>query len=88
VPYLGQDGYCNEITQKFVTIASYVNVTSAYPSNSDFTDLMDAVANVGPISISIDASVPDFYFYASGIYDNSICASDPNDLDHSVLLVG
>ena len=36
--------------------------------------------------MSIDASVPDFYYYAGGIYDNPKCSAIA--LDHSVVAVG
>jgi len=42
----------------------------------------------GPFSVSIDASAHDFYFYKSGVYDNTECKSGPEDLDHSVLALG
>lgn len=40
----------------------------------------------GPVSVSIDATPPDFYYYGGGIYDNADCTY--YDLDHSVLAVG
>ena len=50
------------------------------------TNLMEALATVGPISISVDASVGDFYYYGGGLFDNKACTS--YDLDHTVLAVG
>jgi hypothetical protein len=46
------------------------------------------LASVGPLSVSIDASPHDFYFYKSGVYDNPDCRNGPAQLDHSVLAVG
>ncbi|KAL1417135.1 hypothetical protein MTO96_027188 [Rhipicephalus appendiculatus] len=48
--------------------------------------LQDAVANVGPISIAINASPQTFMFYKNGIYGEPNC--DPRGLNHAVLLVG
>jgi hypothetical protein len=83
-PYLGQDGKChtNDLSV-LATLKGYVNVTSG-----DEAALLDAIVNVGPISISIDAALPDFTFYSSGVYDNPACKNDIDDLDHTVLLVG
>jgi len=64
-------------------ITGYTNVTSGSE-----TALMDAVASVGPISISIDASLPSFDYYSSGVYDDPACQSGLAALDHTVLLVG
>ena len=50
--------------------------------------LNDALANVGPISVSIDATPDDFYFYQGGLYYNKECKSGMDDLDHTVLAVG
>jgi len=50
--------------------------------------LNDALASVGPISVSIDASPNSFYFYAGGLYYDPDCKSGMNDLDHTVLAVG
>jgi cathepsin L len=36
--------------------------------------------------VTIDASLPSFQFYASGVYDEPSCSS--TQLDHAVLVVG
>jgi hypothetical protein len=45
----------------------------------------DALANVGPLSVGIDATQPSFYFYAGGLFDDPNCGKT---LDHIVLAVG
>ena len=50
--------------------------------------LLSAIANVGPISVAIDASHKSFAFYSDGVYYEPDCGSKPNQLDHAVLAVG
>ena len=43
---------------------------------------------MGPISVAIDASLPTFHLYKSGVYYDRNCSSNFDDLDHGVLVVG
>jgi cathepsin L len=63
-----------------VTVAGYAKL----PENS-YAHLLRAVATVGPISISVDAS--QFHDYESGVFSG--CDANPNiDINHAVQLVG
>lgn len=57
----------------------------ATKKNSE-TDLADALAEVGPIGVAIDASGSGFQLYKSGVYVNTRCSS--SRLNHAVLAVG
>jgi len=83
-PYLMADGRCKAAELKpDVFIKSYVNTTEfSVPA------LMDALASVGPVSVSIDASHPGLSFYTGGVYYDPACGNGLDDLDHSVSAVG
>jgi len=76
-PYRGITGKCQELA-KAVTITGYVKL----PENSH-DDLMNAVATVGPIAITVAAS--EWIDFENGVFDG--CVKDA-DLDHGVQLVG
>jgi len=84
--YRNADGFCH-FTDADVeigaTLTGYVNVTMG-----DVDALNDALANVGPVSVSIDATPDDFYYYTGGYYNNADCKNGVDDLDHTVLAVG
>ena len=83
-PYTGVDGQCMAYSWYTSTsVDGYVKIQSA---NEDA--LMRAVADVGPISVSIDASEESFMHYHSGIYYEPLCSSSERKLDHAVLAVG
>lgn len=78
-PYEAADGRCrfNEHTIG-ATVASVVGIEIG----NEFA-LATAVANEGPISVSIDASL--FQHYKGGVFNEPSCTGDVN---HSVLVVG
>ncbi|KAK7332047.1 hypothetical protein VNO80_28794 [Phaseolus coccineus] len=81
-PYTGVDGRCNVTKEqtKVVSIDGYFDV-----GQSDNSLLCATVKQ--PISVAIDGSSLDFQLYTGGIYDGD-CSSDPDDIDHAVLIVG
>jgi cathepsin L len=79
-PYRGQTGTCQQSKIKPVAKnGGYKQLTT-----NSYTELVDAVANVGPVAISIAASGFAFQFYGGGVLSNC------NDyvMDHAVQLVG
>ncbi|KAF1439468.1 Cathepsin S, partial [Pygoscelis papua] len=80
-PYTAQDGTCRyNPTARAATCSRYVELP-----HGDEAALKDAVANVGPISVSIDASQPTFFLYKAGIYHDPSCSQKVN---HAVLVIG
>ncbi|CAB0000450.1 unnamed protein product [Nesidiocoris tenuis] len=81
-PYTGEDDSC-AFNKKNVaaTVTGYVDI----PTGNEAA-LQDASANIGPISVAIDASNWSFQLYAEGVYNEPDCSS--SSLDHGVLVVG
>lgn len=76
-PYKGRDGNCKESSMTSVaSISGYERL----PAN-DYASLMKAVANVGPIAISVSAA---WRHYTEGVYDDDCGLT----IDHAVQLVG
>uniref|UniRef100_A0A146KWT9 Cathepsin L n=2 Tax=Lygus hesperus TaxID=30085 RepID=A0A146KWT9_LYGHE len=81
-PYTGEDGTCNfKASNVGGSDTGFVDIKSGSEE-----DLQDAIANVGPISVAMDASLITFQFYSSGVYSPWFCSS--TSLDHGVLAVG
>jgi len=88
-PYNATDvGPCRATPSGF-GVAEVYNITSR-----DETDLVNAVANVGPVSVAFDVAA-DFRLYAHGVYDSfdagtngTVCSSDAMSVNHAVVAVG
>jgi cathepsin L len=82
-PYEGEDDTCRfKASNVGATLTGYMNVTSG-----DENDLLSK-ANIGPVSVAIDASSEDFQLYDGGVYVDYECSNDVGSLDHGVLVVG
>jgi len=79
-PYKGADGSCSS---SYTTAIPKGGVTG-YKDIADESALLDAVSNVGPISVAIQANQLAFQLYSSGVLTGS-CGTN---LDHGVLTVG
>lgn len=79
----GGRGVCNlwRMMKKAVKIDSYVDVTP-----HDENSLLCAVAQQ-PVSVAVNAGGYDFQLYAGGVFHGG-CSSDPEEVDHAVLVVG
>jgi len=81
-PYEANDGKCRfKAANVGASDTGFVDVKSGSES-----DLVNAIATIGPISVAIDASQDSFQFYSSGIYYEPDCSS--TELDHGVTAVG
>jgi len=59
-----------------------VNITQ-----SDEAAILNAVANVGPVSVAFQVTT-DFLSYSSGVFTSKICTASPQTVNHAVLVVG
>ncbi|XP_072757222.1 cathepsin K [Anoplolepis gracilipes] len=81
-PYNAKQGVC-----RFQRELSVVNITSwAILPARDEKALEAAVATIGPIPASINASPKTFQLYHKGVYDDHLCNSDT--VNHAMLIVG
>jgi len=81
-PYEMRQGYCrfdeNNVGAK-ITGAKRIR-------QADEEDLQNALSEIGPVSVAIDAAHASFQMYHSGVYNEPYCSS--YRLDHGVLAVG
>lgn len=83
-PYEAKNGKCRFKQENVgATDSGYKDVSIFFHSEEA---LQKAVAEVGPISVAIDASLSSFQLYKSGVYSDILCST--SRLDHGVLAVG
>lgn len=81
-PYTATDGTCSfNKSNVGATFSQVINITQG-----DCQGLLHAVANVGPISIAVNANA--LMNYQTGILNVTNDNCDPTSLDHGVLVVG
>ncbi|CAL8298575.1 unnamed protein product [Lota lota] len=80
-PYMGIGGPCKYDPKfKVASCSGY-----KFLPKGDEVALKHAMAMIGPISVAIDASRPNFLFYHQGVYRDHTCTDQVN---HGVLAVG
>jgi hypothetical protein len=93
--YLSQDGFCHIERQgrRQMKLASChtmrVQVSGGRTGELEQAKihmLSSMLSTYGPLSVSLLASLDDFYYYSSGVYDDPAC--DDDDVDHVVVLIG
>merc|ERR1719152_943051 len=78
--YTGRDGSC----KSSYTAAIPEGGVTGFKDISNEADLLDAVANTGPVSVAIEADQMSFQLYSGGVLTGN-CGKN---LDHGVLAVG
>lgn len=76
--YYGNTGVCQVPSGGVATVGGYVKL----PENN-YTALMNAIATVGPIAISVEAQ---WGGYEEGVFNG--CTDANTDINHAVVLVG
>jgi len=82
-PYTGADGSCKFTARKAYTDASVTGYTDVAQGDED--SLKEALANVGPVSVAVDANNA-WQMYHSGVLKPLFCPG--KQLDHGVAAVG
>ncbi|XP_043088891.1 cathepsin S, ortholog 1 [Puntigrus tetrazona] len=81
-PYEHKQGECRySVTGR----AGYCSGFQNLPRHDEVA-LQNAVANIGPVSVGINAKLPSFHRYRGGIYSSPMCGS--RLINHAVLVVG
>lgn len=83
-PYKARDGSCHYSASNAPHDAKVTGYTDIRVGSE--TQLEDATANVGPISVAVNAAGIGWQLYKSGVYSPSSC--NPQQLDHGVAVVG
>ncbi|XP_033030354.1 cathepsin S [Lacerta agilis] len=80
-PYEAKVGTCHyDPSARAATCSKYVPLPFG-----DEAALKDAVANIGPVSVGINASLKSFFLYKRGVYDDPQCSQYIN---HGVVVIG
>lgn len=82
VSWFGTDYSCNYNGSK-MDVAAKLEARNDLPSN-EYLPLMETLANIGPVSISVDASV--WHSYSGGVWNG--CDMQSPDINHAVQAVG
>ena len=83
-PYEAVDDTCRLDKKKIAEkVTGFVKIDSGSEDA-----LQNAVSEIGPISVAIDAGSIWFQFYSSGVYDQSGCGTEESELNHGVTAVG
>jgi len=80
-PYTARTGSCNEGKKKTASISGWVKLIE-----NNYTDLVVAIASVGPIAVSVAADP--WMSYSSGVFTGCRFAPSNVVIDHGVQLVG
>jgi cathepsin L len=81
-PYEAVDGKCRYNPKNIgATVKNYSDIKAG-----DELALTEAIANVGVISVAVDASQESFASYSSGVYDEPKCNNV--NVDHTLAVVG
>lgn len=84
MPYLASDSKCTYDAVKTPPAATATGFVKL-PENN-YTALMNAIATIGPIAISVEADT--WSSYGHGIFPPGSCNLRNTDIDHAVQLVG
>ena len=83
-PYENRVGRCRFNNNNVVTSLTDIK---RIPTGNE-TALQIALARIGPISVTIDASSFVFHFYSDGVYSDTDCGNELENVTHGATVVG
>ena len=88
-PGAGADDFCKLVGDKQLEASPVAQLKGVqFTESRNALAVKEAVATKGPLSIGIDAACLPFRFYGSGVLNTTECGTDPDSIDHAVMLVG
>lgn len=81
-PYIGKEHECE------AKPVSFKNTGLKTIPDGDEDALKEAVGNIGPVAVGIDAHSQKFMLLHDGVYFNDACESDAESINHAVLAIG
>merc|ERR1712165_231048 len=85
-PYVSGQTKTNGVCQYDASKKVQANTDCGAPAGGDEAQLVEAVAQVGVLTVAIDAGGIGFQLYTGGVYSSNTCSS--TRLNHAVTLVG
>lgn len=81
-PYVGKENACETKQGQFKN----TGLKTIDEGNED--ELKNAVGNIGPVAVGIDANSEKFMHFHDGVYFNEVCDSRPESINHAILAIG
>jgi hypothetical protein len=82
--YIGREGKCYYNDNPLI---SFGNITGyGVVQSGNEIALLQALVEIGPLAVAIDASLDSFFIYKSGVYDDPNCLNEPNHAGNILIL--
>ncbi|TMW68018.1 hypothetical protein Poli38472_007690 [Pythium oligandrum] len=83
-----EETQCRSVSDDIVAVSWKNNESDYIPVDQNDDEALMRAVLTGPVSANIDSLTDGFRNYGGGIYDASDCASDGEEINHAVVVVG